>query len=540
MTADLEEFANAIILIVDDEETQRLLSRDCLEEEGFRVEEASDGESGLKLIRELRPDLVLLDVMMPGINGFEVCRQLRGDPAISHTPVVIVTGREDMEDIKNGFTAGATDFLTKPVNWNLLPSRIRYVLRTSRLEQRLRVAKEAAEIAGDVLRSHQEELNRQSTLLETTLENMDHGITVLDADLRLLAFNQKCLDLRDYPPGFLRVGMSIEEFYRYKAERGYYGSGDVEAQVAKRIERNRQNKRSRQERVRSDGKIISIIREPMPDGGQVTTYTDITERKKAEEKTRQAMEEAKSANRSKSQFIANMSHELRTPLNAIIGFSDLMMKGGLGPQSSEKYLEYSADVNASAHHLLSLINDILDLSKAESGKFELNEETFDMAVVICSCVKLVKGQARRQGVTLEVEVPDQLLHLYADQRMLKQITLNLLSNAIKFTPEGGKVTLKVWSQPSTGNVLQVIDTGIGVALDDIPRILKPFIQVESDLSRKRQGTGLGLSLCKNFIELHGGYLDFQSEVGAGTTVTVRFPRERIASPRVVGQTSLAV
>ena len=124
--------------------------------------------------------------------------------------------------------------------------------------------------------------------------------------------------------------------------------------------------------------------------------------------------------------------------------------------------------------------------------------------------------------------------------MLKQITLNLLSNAIKFTPEGGKVTLKVWSQPGTGHVLQVIDTGMGVALDDIPRILKPFNQVESDLSRKHQGTGLGLSLCKNLIELHGGYLDFQSEVGAGTTVTVRFPRERIASPRAVGETSVAV
>ena len=124
--------------------------------------------------------------------------------------------------------------------------------------------------------------------------------------------------------------------------------------------------------------------------------------------------------------------------------------------------------------------------------------------------------------------------------MLKQITLNLLSNAIKFTPEGGKVTLKMWSQPGTGHVLQVIDTGIGVALNDIPKILKPFTQVEGDLSRKHQGTGLGLPLCKILIELHGGYLDFQSEVEVGSTVTVRFPKERVVTSRVIPESSVAV
>ena len=145
MIDNLNEYSDASILIVDDEATQRILTRDTLEQEGFRVEEASNGEEGLNRIREMRPDLVLLDVMMPGMDGFEVCRRVRTDPAISEIPVIIVTGREDTEDIKKGFDAGATDFLTKPVIWNLLPNRIRYVLRTSRLEQELRVAKEAAE-----------------------------------------------------------------------------------------------------------------------------------------------------------------------------------------------------------------------------------------------------------------------------------------------------------------------------------------------------------------------------------------------------------
>ena len=149
MTDDVAKFSNALILVVDDEQTQRLLTQDILEQDGFRVEEASDGEEGLRLARDLRPDLILLDVMMPKMDGFETCRRIRADLAIRHIPVIIVTGREDVEDIENGFAAGATDFLTKPVVWNLLPNRIRYVLRTSRLEQELRVAKESAEQASE-------------------------------------------------------------------------------------------------------------------------------------------------------------------------------------------------------------------------------------------------------------------------------------------------------------------------------------------------------------------------------------------------------
>lgn len=378
-------------------------------------------------------------------------------------------------------------------------------------------------------RATEESLAQKSALLETTLENMSHGITVHDADGRLIAFNQNSVKLRDYPPGYIRLGMTNDETYRYKAERGYYGPGNVESIVAERINRNSKKIHWLRERVREDGTVVAIHRQPMPEGGYVTTYTDITARKAAEENTRQAMEEAESANRAKSEFIATMSHELRTPLTAIIGFSEALMKRIFGPVGNTKNLEYIEDINASGHHLLGLINDILDVSKIEAGKVELYEEAFDPAGIVRSCLSLVKGQARSQGIALVAELPDRLLPLYADQRILKQIILNLLSNAIKFTPEGGKVTLNMWSRPSTGHVLQVIDTGIGVALNDIPKILKPFIQIENALSRKHQGTGLGLPLCKSLIELHGGYLDFQSELGVGSTVTIRFPKERVVS-----------
>ena len=254
---------------------------------------------------------------------------------------------------------------------------------------------------------------------------------------------------------------------------------------------------------------------------------DVTKWKRAEEELRIAMEEAMAANRTKSEFLANMSHELRTPLNAIIGFSEVMQKGTLGPVGNPKFLEYADDINDSGRHLLSLINDILDLSKIEIGKIELREETIDVASVLRSCLILVKERADDKDLKLTCEIPDDLPLLRADGRKLKQIVINLLSNAVKFTDPGGEVTLKAWFRPLSGFVLQVTDNGIGIALEDIPKVLEPFSQVDSTLSRKYDGTGLGLPLTKSLVEIHGGSFDLQSKLGVGTTVTARFPAERI-------------
>ncbi len=240
-----------------------------------------------------------------------------------------------------------------------------------------------------------------------------------------------------------------------------------------------------------------------------------------------AKEQAEIANRTKSEFLANMSHELRTPLNAILGFSELMGNATLGPLGNPKYEEYTKDINDSGRHLLGLIQDILDLSKIEAGKLELDAEDIEVARAIRSCMVLVKERAKNGGVTLKTDLPDGLPALHADQRKLKQILVNLLSNAVKFTPAGGEVTLKAWSRPDSGYVFQVIDSGIGIALKDIPTALSPFGQVDTAMSRKYEGTGLGLPLTKSLVEMHGGSLNLQSEVGVGTTVTVRFPKERI-------------
>jgi signal transduction histidine kinase len=244
------------------------------------------------------------------------------------------------------------------------------------------------------------------------------------------------------------------------------------------------------------------------------------------EALRLAKDEAEAANRAKSGFLATMSHELRTPLNAIIGFSEMMVREVLGTLGNEQYRDYVADIHASGTHLLQIINDILDLSKAEAGKLELHEDVFDLRDSIHSVRQLISARFSEGGLSDSVELPADLPLLRADERKTKQVLLNLVSNAVKFTLSGGHIEIAGRYDPEAGLTLTVSDTGIGIAPDDLARVLAPFEQVDSSFSRSHQGTGLGLPLVKAIIELHGGNLVLQSEVGVGTRVSVTFPPDR--------------
>jgi PAS domain S-box-containing protein len=269
-----------------------------------------------------------------------------------------------------------------------------------------------------------------------------------------------------------------------------------------------------------------------PDGTRsfIGVCSDVTARRYEENELREARERAEAENQSKSEFLAKMSHELRTPLNAVIGFSEIIKNQTMGPVGSPLYREYATDIYDSGQHLLGLINTILDLSKIEAGKTDLNDEEFDVAEPLAAILNFVRIRAQREGVTLTLEAPESRQMLHADRLMFKQVLTNLLSNAVKFTEQGGAVTLRYWSRDDSGYVFQVSDTGVGIALEDIPKCLAPFSQVDSKLDRKGEGTGLGLPLAKSMVELHGGTLDLQSQVGVGTTVTVRFPAARIRKP----------
>jgi signal transduction histidine kinase len=238
---------------------------------------------------------------------------------------------------------------------------------------------------------------------------------------------------------------------------------------------------------------------------------------------RAAKERAEAANRAKTEFLANMSHELRTPLNAIIGFAELMPARIDNPK---RVLEYARDIQNSGLHLLNVINDILDLSKIEASDLRLDEERVDLKEIVRSAVSMVRHRAEGKGLTMRVEQPEATQWLSGDGRRIKQVLINLLSNAVKFTPAPGSVTLRSAVAPCGGIEIKVIDTGIGIPAEHLDAVLQPFVQVDSKLNRKYEGTGLGLPLAKAFVELHGGTLMLESTAGAGTTVTALFPAQR--------------
>jgi len=257
----------------------------------------------------------------------------------------------------------------------------------------------------------------------------------------------------------------------------------------------------------------------------VAVMRDVTERKIQEQALEEARAEADRANAAKVKFLANMSHELRTPLNAIIGFSDMLMNEDKMRLDVAQRQEYAQLINDSGTHLLSVVNDILDMSKMETGDFEIAPDPFTPAPVISNCCDLLALKARESGIDLALEVPDNLPEIVADKRAFKQILINLISNAVKFTNHGGRVTVS--AKVEAGELLvTVADTGVGISADDLPQVGRPFFQARAAYDRRHDGTGLGLSIVRGLVQLHGGDLDIASRLGEGTRVTVRLPIDR--------------
>lgn len=366
---------------------------------------------------------------------------------------------------------------------------------------------------------------RMSRMLDITPE----AVIAIDSDHRIELFNQAAEDVFGYSADEM-VGQPLDVLLPADAKKSHH---KFIGRFAKSSEPSRlMSRRGELVGVKKDGTefpATASISKMELGGDMIFTaiFHDISNRKSAEMTMFAAMEEAKVANRAKSEFLANMSHEFRTPLNAIIGFSEVMTNETFGRIGNARYREYIQDIHYSAGHLRDLITDILDLSKVESGMDELYEENVDIPVLVNAILRLVRQRADEHGIDLSLEIVEELPALRADQRKLKQILVNLLSNAVKFTPSGGKVSLRAWCNESSGHVFQIIDTGIGIASDDIPKVLTQFGQADGAFNRKKEGTGLGLPLTKSLIELHGGSFDLQSEIGLGTTVTARFPARRI-------------
>ena len=251
----------------------------------------------------------------------------------------------------------------------------------------------------------------------------------------------------------------------------------------------------------------------------------------------EARVQAEEANEAKSRFLASMSHDLRTPLNAIIGFSDMMKTEAFGVLGHSKYKEYANDINNSGALLLNMINDILDIAKVEAGKYELHEEALNLKNVIDGSISQLALAAQSANLKINTEIPPHMPSLFGDRRIVIQMLNNLLSNAIKFTPEAGVITVRAFVDDSKNLLaIEVADTGIGFNKDDVKRLMDPFVQIDNSYTRRHKGTGLGLHLCKNFMELFGGKFMIESEKGVGTKASLLFPKYRIGRDTATDQT----
>ena len=370
--------------------------------------------------------------------------------------------------------------------------------------------------------------NQLQTQLTQAIESISEGFALFDPTDRLLLCNSK---FRLSFPGVadrIVPGTRFEDFIRWALEVGDVVAPESEraAWLENRLRVRAEPRASFEVKLR-DGRWIKVSDHRTADGSMVGIRTDITDLKNREEALYAAKEAAEIASRSKSEFLANISHELRTPLNAIIGFSEIMREELFGPLGSAQYHEYIGDVFDSAQHLLKVINDILDIAKAEAGKLDLAEDEVDIYNVVGAATRLIQERAQRGEVAIRMQLPPGLPPLTADERKLKQILLNLLTNAVKFTPPAGAIEIAGGLAENGDFLLTVTDSGIGIAAADISTALASFGQVDSKLARKYEGTGLGLPLTNAMVKLHGGELTIASVVGEGTTVTVRLPASRV-------------
>ncbi|MDQ7030077.1 MAG: hybrid sensor histidine kinase/response regulator [Ardenticatenia bacterium] len=387
------------ILYVEDNPDNKILVRRVLEAHGYSVVDADDGLSGIRLAQEIKPDLILMDINLPGMDGYEAATKIKSIPALRNVPIVALTANVMQGDRERSLAAGCDGYLPKPIDIDQLVEQIEAFLAGKR-------------------------------------EEVDH-------------------EERE---------VYLEEYAR---------------KLVNKLE----------------AKIVAL---------------------------EHANAELRELDRLKSEFVSTVSHELRTPLNIIIGHAEILQDELFGPLN-EHQRRYVDNIVRSARHLLDLVENILDMSKIESGKLELNMQPFDVEEAVQEVHVLLKPMADRKEIKVRLRIDPNLKTVVADRLRFKQILYNLMSNAIKFTPNGGRVDVTLERLPDGWIQLTVRDTGIGIPKDHLETIFERFRQLDSSFSREWEGTGLGLSLTREFVRLHGGKIEVQSEVGKGSIFTVLLP-----------------
>ena len=431
------------ILIVEDSPTQAERLRRLIQSARYRARVAANGRLALDAIRESKPHLVLSDIVMPEMDGYDLCRAIKTDPALRDIPVILVTSLMDPKDIIRGIECGADNFIRKPYAEDYLLNRIGHMLMNQKLRKN---------------------------------QNMEIGIALYLGEQKhfINAERQQILDL---------LISTYEQAVQVNAE--------LQARERQVIELNMRL-------AHHAGALETINREI------ALKNLELAE-----------------ASRMKSAFIANMSHELRTPLNAIIGFTGALLMKLPGPLTTEQDKQLNT-IKSSARHLLSLINDILDVAKIEAGKVTLAVEPVACQQLMRDVADTLRPLAQQKGLTLDVELMDESVVIETDRRALTQIMINLLNNAIKFTDKG-TVGLSLRQRSEDGQRITefaVADSGAGIRVEDQAKLFQAFSQLDSTSTRHAEGAGLGLYLCQNLANLIGGSLFFSSDFGHGSTFTL--------------------
>ncbi len=384
------------------------------------------------------------------------------------------------------------------------------------------------DVTAQVMAEQREELAH--TRLSDAVNGLHGGILMFDQNERLVVTNIQNRNLYSDVADRIKVGVPMEDAVAALLERDYKTTGAplTPAAIDRELARWRSGQLSELQFQLGDAWVERRVA-PTKAGGALIMEIDVTALKRRERDLEVAKEEAERANRTRTQFMAQMSHELRTPLNSIIGFAEVIHDELYGELPSPKYKDFANDIRESGRHLLSIINDILDLSKGEAGQRTLNPEPVSIPEAVEASLKLVRQRADAIGVTLINRIPGDIPALLSEDKLVRQMLINLVSNAVKFTEGGGTVTISAERARDGGMNIVVEDTGIGIDHADIEKALMPFIQIDSDLSRQYEGTGLGLPLVDSLMKLHDGIFLLESTVGVGTKASLCFPAKAIVT-----------
>ncbi|TMC29973.1 MAG: response regulator [Chloroflexi bacterium] len=528
------------ILIADDDPERLKAIVDRLQREGFHVLTAQDGLEALDRAREELPDAIVLNLLLRRIDGLRVCEILKSNPATTNIPVLLTAGvHVDADEGKRALAAGADRFLTDlgPLSTGSgrelgagqdLVEAVRTLLGAEpELEQRpillaidddpdnrafltKAVSKQGFEVvtAPNATQARRQLDGRRPALIFLDVQMPEESGLALLPQM-----------LRDFPDAVV-VMMTAYGSEQVAAEALRGGADDYIAKpidlqrLREMLDRNLEKQRLRAERQSLVARLKDSNRYLMRQHAAL---------RRADEEILQVNRQLEQSNRYKSEFLANMSHELRTPLNAILGFSEILLDVTMNLTGGER-TEFLRNIHSSGQHLLGLINDILDLAKIEAGKMELKAEEMRVAEVLQEVTAILEPMARQQGLQLTTIGAVEASVIKADRSKFKQVLYNLLSNAVKFTPPPGQITITVKDTPDQLTV-SVQDTGIGMKAEDLPKLFREFEQIDGSYTRRYQGTGLGLALCRRFVQMHGGRIWAESKFGKGSTFTFTIPRE---------------